>query len=390
MTTKQTNYSDIAAAYNQSATTKSSTAGNRNISSVLSQIQDDGPAYINSPVNSAMDKRPHSDAPSHKHDNLINLRSDEISKAAEYKSQPSYNNKQQPDLPTATATMSKKDSISQRAMDGGASMSRTDGISQRAMDGGASMGSIFQRVMNGRNTATSTKALNKAKAAWMPIALLSFLVVFTLFYLFRIDARTNQLEVTLNALDKEVLNTVDAYTSELSPKVSSLKASLKEVRQDISLIKANTAIGLKPNNLMQTEVAQHAVINDNISILEDEILTLKNELKIANDKLKNISNQAVEKNSGVPAPTTIAAITAVTTIGWVANIASFRNKNQASQALAPLYAVGLSPMIQQANVNGNRIYRLIVDGFDSKAEARSFVRRADHEFGLPGGWVRKS
>ncbi|MCK5666687.1 MAG: hypothetical protein KAI17_24525 [Thiotrichaceae bacterium] len=43
MNTQQTNYSDIATAHN-----KNTTAGNANISNVLSQIQDDGPAYADS------------------------------------------------------------------------------------------------------------------------------------------------------------------------------------------------------------------------------------------------------------------------------------------------------------------------------------------------------
>jgi hypothetical protein len=47
-------------------------------------------------------------------------------------------------------------------------------------------------------------------------------------------------------------------------------------------------------------------------------------------------------------------------------------------------------LIQEANVNGQRIYRLIIDGFASQADAKLFVRRADDEFGLQGGWIRKS
>ncbi len=45
MMTQQTNYSDIAALHKQSTANQNTVAGNKNISSMLSQIQDEGPAY---------------------------------------------------------------------------------------------------------------------------------------------------------------------------------------------------------------------------------------------------------------------------------------------------------------------------------------------------------
>ncbi len=378
---QQTNYSDMATAFNQNATNQNSAADNRNISSVLSQIQDDGPArvhsgietHVSSHINPPADARVQSHTASPKRDNLINLRSDETDKTSneqtsEQTSESLNSKKKKPDF--AAEIMSRKDGHA-RVM------------AQGAMDGGA--------IMKNRNKAAAVIALNKAKDAWLQLSLISFVVVFIMFFLFRIDARTNQLEVSLNSLDDEVLDTIDSYTSELSPKFRSLKRTLKEVKQDIEFIKDSTLIAAKPDKQVLSEPVQQSATNNDIGMMENEIMALKSELKIAKEKLKVVTdNKRNDENTDIKNQTTSAAITAVVTTGWVANIASFTNRNKANKALEPLYAVGLSPMVEQVKVNGNYIYRLIVDGFNSRTEAKTFVHRADHEFGLPGGWIRKS
>ncbi len=337
MNTQQTNYSDIAAAHN-----KNTTAGNANISNVLSQIQDDGPAY----------------ADLQRRDNLIDLRSDKSNQTSAMQQSAVLNNeKKQPDLSAAI-------------------------IPNRMQNHG--------RDVRDRDAAVT--GLNKT--TWIQLSLILFVALVITFFLFRLDTRTDQLEVSLNSLDDDVLDSIDSYDNEISPEFRSIKKALKAVKQELELIKANTVSESKfdkpaVSKSFVSEQFQQTSINDNIDIMEDEILALKNELKIAKDKLKVISaNKAGYKNLTVDEKAT--ATTAISTTGWVANLASFTNKNKADKALEPLYAAGLLPLIQEANVNGRRIYRLIIDGFASQADAKLFVRRAGDEFGLPGGWIRKS
>ncbi|MCK5666688.1 MAG: hypothetical protein KAI17_24530, partial [Thiotrichaceae bacterium] len=144
-----------------------------------------------------------------------------------------------------------------------------------------------------------------------------------MFFLFRIDARTDQLEVSLSSLDDDVLDSIDSYSSELSPGFRHIKKTLKAVKQEIELIKANTVSETKVDNPVISKSStsdqfQQPLINDNISIMEDEILTLKDELKIAKDKLEAINaNNRQNKN---PAAEKKAAITStIATTGWVVN-----------------------------------------------------------------------
>ncbi|NOR43551.1 MAG: hypothetical protein GQ572_09460 [Gammaproteobacteria bacterium] len=339
MITQQTNYSDIAAAHKQNTT-----ADNKNISSVLSQIQDDGPAY----------------ADLQRRGNLIDLRSDKSNQTPAMQQSAGVNNeKKQPDLSAAI-------------------------IPNRMQNHGRDV----------RDRDTVATGINKNKTTWIQLSLILFVALVITFFLFRLDARTDQLEVSLNSLDDDVLDSIDSYDNEISPEFRSIKKALKAVKQELELIKGNTVPGMKfdkpaVSKSFVNEQFQQTSMNDNIDIMEDEILALKNELKIAKDKLKVISaNKAGYKNLTIDEKT--SAVTAISTTGWVANLASFTNKNKADKSLEPLYAAGLLPLIQEANVNGRRIYRLIIDGFASQADAKLFVRRADDEFGLPGGWIRKS
>ncbi len=236
--------------------------------------------------------------------------------------------------------------------------------------------------------------LNKNKTTWVQLSLFLFVSLVITFFLFRLDARTDQLEVSLNSLDDDVLDSIDSYDNEISPEFRRIKKTLKAVKQELELIKGDTVAETKfdksvVSKSLVNEQFQQLSIYDNIDIMEDEILALKNELKIAKDKLKTtVANKGDYKNLSVNEKA--SATTAISTTGWVVNLASFTNKTKADKVLEPLYAAGLSPLIQQTNVNGKRIYRLIIDGFSSHEDAKLFVRRADDEFGLPGGWIRKS
>ena len=334
MITQQTDYSDIAAAQKQNTA-----AGNKNISNVLAQIQDEGPAYA--------DRHTASQRP----DKLSNLRADESNKTSgEAESEVLNKHDKKSDL---SAVLMKK----------------TD-----------------------RNS--TEVGLNKNKTTWVQLSLFLFVSLVITFFLFRLDARTDQLEVSLNSLDDDVLDSIDSYDNEISPEFRRIKKTLKAVKQELELIKGNTVAETKfdksvVNKSLVNEQFQQLSIYDNIDIMEDEILALKNELKIAKDKLKTtVANKGDYKNLNVNEKA--SATTAISTTGWVVNLASFTNKTKADKVLEPLYAAGLSPLIQQANVNGKRLYRLIIDGFASQADAKMFVRRADNEFGLPGGWIRKS
>ena len=71
-------------------------------------------------------------------------------------------------------------------------------------------------------------------------------------------------------------------------------------------------------------------------------------------------------------------------------LASLTNKFKAEKIIEQLRSVGLSPTLQEANIRGKHVYRLSVEGFASRAEAESFIRKASDKYDMKGGWVRRS
>ncbi len=257
MMTQQTNYSDIAALHKQSTANQNTVAGNKNISSMLSQIQDEGPAYAGSQVDSQ------------RSDDLINLSSAKSNETPGYQQNDVVSKeKKQPDLSA--------------------------------------------QFMRNRNTQAAT-GLDKNKTKWIQLSLILFVALALTFFLFRLDARTDQLEVSLNSYEDDVQDSIDSYTSELSPEFRSIKKTLKVVKQELELIKASTVSATKVEDSVVNEQFQSPSISDNIGIMDDEILALKNELKIAKDKLKALNaDKARAGHPGGDDKNTVAASIAKT------------------------------------------------------------------------------
>jgi len=326
MITPQTNYQNVARSQNTSA-------GNGNLSSLLSQIQDDGPAYGDAPTP----------------DNLVNLRKNNID---------NYSNNQQSDYFSQT--------------------------SQTSQTGQANVNpeiSAKTKTSNAKTKSTTT----------IQTLLILFVALAVTFFLFRLDSRTDHLEAALTSHDEIVQDSIDSYTEEISPSFIKINKTLGIVKKELELIKANTVdevteeiVPVEEQSLPEQEV----VAKEDSSIvetrtLEEEILSLKSKLQIVNEKLnaidgKNTTNKSKTSNEIFISPAR-----------WVVNLASLTNKNKADTLVEQLGSTGLAPSLQQAEVNGKLVYRLIVGGFTSHDDAQAFIQHAGEQYGLSGGWVRK-
>jgi len=319
MITPQTNYQNVARSQNASA-------DNGNLSSVLSQIQDDGPAYGDAPTP----------------DNLVNLRKNNIGNAS--------NNQQ------------------------------SDYYSQTSQTGQANVNPELSEKTKTSNTKTTMQTL-----------LILFVALAVTFYLFRLDSRTDHLEAALTSHDEIVQDSIDSYSEEISPGFIKINKTLGIVKKELELIKANIVdeitediAPVKEQSLPEKKV----VAEEESSIvetrtLEEEILSLKSKLQIVNEKLnaidgKNTTNKSITSKERFISPT-----------GWVVNLASLTNKNKADTLIEQLDSTGLAPSLQQAEVNGKLVYRLIIGGFASHNDAQTFIQHAGEQYGLSGGWVRK-
>lgn len=306
-----------------------SSAGNRNLSSVLSQIQDDGPAYAGSDTS--------------KPDNLVNL------------------------------LANKNDSSASTSIDQQNSELNKSELNQEAVQAYSTNELLQKAMLSADDTVESSKSSN-----WPQMLLMLFVAIVSVASLVMIYTKTNAMEATLNLYDARIKDSEVSQNIALSPKIMSINETLQSVQQELQLMKTDYPASMDSRVAPQSNEA--VAINENVSVLEGEILALKSELNTVNDKLKSIDS----------ADNTGNKVTSTKLEGWVVNLASFTNKNSAQKKAEQLSAAGLSSSLQQAVVKGSKVYRLSVGGFENRSEAELFIREAGDKYGLKNGWVRKS
>lgn len=218
---------------------------------------------------------------------------------------------------------------------------------------------------------------------WLQLLLLLISAALLASTLFRLDAQTNNFEDSLSVVDEKIQQSVNFQKQHSSPGASKISATLQAVQKELQLIKTDySALDKKYVELSQNntavDVQQGASAQDDISIFKYEILSLKSELQAVKNKLK-ITN--IDKGSDTEK---------TASNGLTITLASLTNKNKAEQIVQQLYAEGLLPTIKQAVVNGERVYRLSVSGFYDRNEAESFIRKADKKYGMKDSRIRKS
>ena len=340
-------------------------SANHNLSSVLSQIKDDGPAYSNSV----------------KRGNLINQRK---------------NNKNGYD----------KVSLSQQG---------------RALKNDDIKPAPSKKLKQDRLANAAKSGVNSKNRVWPQWLLILFITTVAALSLFRLDLRTNEMEQSLNLYGARLKHGIDSNSDDLSPELTTINKTLQSVKKELQYIKTDYSaldkkLAASITNKFSPFIDDEVLTKDNLDVLKSEILTLKNELQTVNNKLVAINKDIktdITKNNGpankVPANIAITAAaitttgitttgivttgittTGITTTGWVVNLASLTDKIRAEKVVSQLYEAGLFPLIQEVMVNGKRVYRLSVDGFVNRNEAELFAHQAGMKFGMKGGWIRKS
>jgi hypothetical protein len=72
---------------------------------------------------------------------------------------------------------------------------------------------------------------------------------------------------------------------------------------------------------------------------------------------------------------------------WKVALASFRKRDRAEQALVGFHNAGLPVAIVPLTIDGTLWHRLVVSGFDHRAEARAFIQRIDKLADISAAWV---
>ena len=141
-----------------------------------------------------------------------------------------------------------------------------------------------------------------------------------------------------------------------------------------SITNVNTPDGTKvsanviPSNLPSKNIELNGEKNTLISKVESK--------KSQSKKDKNISVN-VQINEKIQSILTV-------------NLVSLSNENKANKMLKKLDVAGLSPLLEKAVVNGKQVYRISVSGFTDLDEAKLFVHNAADKYGVKGSRIRNN
>ncbi len=303
---------------------------NHNLSSVLSQIQDNGPAYA--------------DSGREQHRNQV--------------SQGTMNHNTAPGKQPADDLYDDTVAIS-------------SGAKTSAQQSAGNLSSVKKEISPG---------------VWLQMLLLLISAALLASTLFRLDLQTNTIENSLSVydekIDEKVQESVELQRENSTDGTTGIKAALQSLQKEMQLIKTDySALDKKYVEMAQNKATiekQNTVAQDDASTFKYEILSLKSELQTVKDKLK-LTGTVKGSLAKTPANN-----------GLTVALASLTNKDKAEKIVQQLYAEGLLPSIKQAIVNGARVYRLSVSGFYNRDEAESFIRKADEKYGMKDSRIRKS
>jgi len=221
---------------------------------------------------------------------------------------------------------------------------------------------------------------------WLQLLLLLISAALLASTLFRLDAQTNTIENSLSVydekIDEKIQESVDLQRENTTDGTTGIKVALQSLQKELQLIKTDySALDKKYVEMAQNKAAletKNATAQEYVSTFKYEILSLKSELQTVKDKLK-LTGTTKQLPAALPVNN-----------GLTVALASLTNREKAEKIVQQLYAEGLQPSIKQAVVNGERVYRLSVSGFYDRSEAESFIRKADKKYGMKDSRIRKS
>ena len=320
---------------------------NGNLSSVLSQIQDDGPAYDSASKRGNLFSR------------AVNTNAKGHAGAANTSDENSHYN--DPRQNASSSGESGRDEVSLT----------NAGLTKAGL------------TKTGLTKASLTKASNKS--AWFQVLLILLITAIAALTLFNINLRTSDLEQALNVHDTDLQAGGIAKSNDLLPEINKINEVLKSVQQGLQLIKTDHSIlnekykaTVEDNISMET--GKVVSIKDNVNVLESEIMALKEELYTVKGRLEI---KSVNENIK---PVRKAAVTNGVTV----NLASLTNESNAEAIVKEITATGLLPEINKATVKDMQVFRISVSGFSDVEEAELFILNAGEQYGLKDGRIRKS
>ena len=208
-------------------------------------------------------------------------------------------------------------------------------------------------------------------------------LVFGFYYLY---SQNLQLKATLNSYEDKLEETHFSQdrTEQIQFKVDSLSEQIVGVTQTVESIRADyqeidSKIEISIAEDYEPEIFEVSDIRDDINALQNELIKQqKEEGYLKTRVVSGIKNDVIEAGN---------VSKSVSAKQWMVNLASLASKARAQMWVMKLSAAGFQSSLVEKQVSGSRFYRLSVNGFATRQEAAEFILIAEKKYGFEGGWL---
>ena len=221
------------------------------------------------------------------------------------------------------------------------------------------------------------------------------------YFLLQLKIEAEEMKHSLHSSQEQIslASGVQAQQSDVLPRLNSMNEALKDLKQELHGIKvgyqqSDSKLAMDIPRELEPRLLEIAAASEIVTVLQDEFERIQHEMQEMGSELRVIK-------SGIPAspdtsvsPDTVEAPVAVAvqnpnTPNLVVNLASLTSRDKALAAIEKLQKAGVSPLIQEVMVNGRIVFRISVDGFTSRDAASAFIAEAKSKYGFDGGWIRR-
>lgn len=344
--------------------------GNKNLSNVIQHIQDKEPGMLKLHTN--IDNK----SKQRRYSNNVSLKS-----LNEKKSVKRYRSK--PEVPVVTAydkELTYEKMMASKIREKNNKVNNIGNNSKQPVNKDEDMLSKPAEINRGDIEATPEKQSIYQKFAFMVMVTALFGIMLVLKQL---DVRIDEVNESLYSYEDQVIETSDAQkkTSEMMPSVSKLGSKLDGLISELQFVKTDYK---KSDSLLASN------ISDNYAPQFNEIVATKKSISTLREELERVQRETLEIKDAMETIKTNTSSTQVkTTSGkWLVNLASLSDMEKVKIAVNRLQEYGLDPVVDEAVVNGVKIYRLSIAGFETRNEAMVFINTAKYQYGFENGWIR--
>lgn len=246
------------------------------------------------------------------------------------------------------------------------------------------------------------KKSRKTDSAWLQLVLVLLVAVIAAmgFMLYKLTLQTHELSDALRLNEEQILRS-DASQQlppEVLPGLTSLGQSLTDLKAELQGIKAgqketNSRLDLNIPRNLEPRLMQIASTSEDVSELKNEFDRIQREMHDMEAEIqvmkKDMPTKQESMTARVPRPAQARTKEQDRSSQLVVTLASLTTRDKAMAAYEKLQRSGVSPLIEEVIVNDKKVYRINVDGFSSRASASAFITEANERHGFEGGWIRQ-